>query len=356
MPNTDLSDGILYVQQAGLFASEECTCIWERMTDRFPWEFGYIVDQERRETGFAVVRGRVDRASYLEFLRYLARDYRIMAITSQGVFPMIGDGPGNLPDHAGPQEGRHEDYVDKVEGWAHCFRDPDAFLPAGKPRLRFSNSDNLEPDRLWRIANRPGPLEKRWDFVYSCMPDRSNFIRKNWAMAKRCALRFAEDLGLRGLLVGVAEVNDAPRHPLIDLRPPMRWREFLRALGESRVGFFPNTWDPSPRVIAEAMCLDVPILVNHDILGGWQYVAPESGRFFRTEDDALDAMTEVLAGSFSPRDWYCSNYGRSNAGRRLAAFIGEIAGSERFSDVEIAYFYSPRDYDSIPPRPRRHPN
>jgi hypothetical protein len=61
--------------------------------------------------------------------------------------------------------------------------------------------------------------------------------------------------------------------------PQLPWPDFLRCLGASRVALFPNTWDPSPRMMAEAMSLDLPLLVNSDILGGWKYVCDAAGKF-----------------------------------------------------------------------------
>jgi hypothetical protein len=75
-----------------------------------------------------------------------------------------------------------------------------------------------------------------------------------------------------------------------------------------RVLFAPNVHDASPRVLAEAMCLDVPILVNRHILGGWKYVNNNTGAFFGSEDDVVDAFKGILAaqeqGQLRPREWY----------------------------------------------------
>jgi hypothetical protein len=184
------------------------------------------------------------------------------------------------------------------------------------------------------------------------MPEPANLVRKNWTLAKRCALRFAEELGLRGLLVGVAGRKDIPSHPLIDVTPQLRWSAFLRCLVESRAAFLPNTWDPSPRVIAEALCLNVPVLVNRRILGGWHYVCDSTGRFFDDETDVVDAMLALRSGEFAPRDWYTANHGARHAGPRLARFLTSLAATAgRAHGWESASFYSPRDWSGLPPQP-----
>ena len=147
-----------------------------------------------------------------EILEHLRRDHLIIGMTCQGVFPMIGELPGNLPCGNAPREGRHECYLDDILGWAHCFRNPGEYLPPdSSEEVHFCNSDNLDPDRVWRIATRSERLAKQWDFIYSCLAEPANVVRKNWDLAKRCATRFADELGLRGLLVGVAALADVPR-------------------------------------------------------------------------------------------------------------------------------------------------
>ena len=320
----------------------------------FPWEFGYLVDEDHRDTGFAAVRGRLQSAEQFQLLRQLARDHLVIGMTCQGVFPMIGELAGNLPEGEVPREGRHEEYLRAVDGWAHCFRNPDEYLPSGSPRIQFANSDNLDPDRIWQVATRSGSVEKTWDFVYSCMAEPANVVRKNWRLARRCAIRFAEELGLRGLLVGVAGLENIPSHPLIEVRPELRWADFLRCVVQSRVALFPNIWDPSPRLVAEALCLDVPVLVNRSILGGWQYVCEATGRFFNEEDDALEAMISLRSDEFAPREWYSTHYGIRHAGSRLAGFLKELAAArDGAGEWRTAAFYSPRDWNGLRPKPQR---
>jgi hypothetical protein len=317
----------------------------------FPWEFGYFVDEHLRDTGFAVVRGRLHQAEHFELLELSLRDPHIVGMTCQGVFPMIGELPGNLPSTL-PTEGRHEPYLRHIAGWAHCFRRPADYLPPTAPQVHFCNSDSLDPERLWQVAARSGPPSKRWDFIYSCLAEPANVVRKNWSLARRCALRFADELGLRGLLVGVADLPDVPRHPLIEVTPELRWSDFLRCIAHSRVAFFPNSWDPSPRLLAEALCLDVPVLVNRHILGGWHYVCDTTGIFFSDEQSAVDGMMSLRSERFDPRNWYVANYGVRNAGPRLANFLRTLASAAgRPCAWKTASFYSPRDWNGEPPRP-----
>ena len=75
-----------------------------------------------------------------------------------------------------------------------------------------------------------------------------------------------------------------------------------------RILFAPNLHDASPRVLAEALCLDVPILVNRHILGGWKYVTNATGAFFGGEHDVVDAVRVLLSerrrAELQPRRWF----------------------------------------------------
>ena len=56
------------------------------------------------------------------------------------------------------------------------------------------------------------------------------------------------------------------------------------------------------------MCLDVPILVNSHIIGGWKYVNQDTGAFFDSVDNVVGAYKGVMArqqaGELHPREWF----------------------------------------------------
>ena len=56
------------------------------------------------------------------------------------------------------------------------------------------------------------------------------------------------------------------------------------------------------------MSLDVPILVNKYIVGGWKYVNQDTGAFFDSVDNVVDAYKDILgrqqAGELHPRQWF----------------------------------------------------
>jgi hypothetical protein len=88
--------------------------------------------------------------------------------------------------------------------------------------------------------------------------------------------------------------------------------------------FVPNGLDASPRIVAEALAMDTPVLVNRHILGGWHFVNPFTGSFFESEADVTQGARRCLERWTSPREWFRSNHGPVLAGRRLARFMSTV--------------------------------
>jgi hypothetical protein len=309
-----------------------------------PWPLRWIVDENGRDTGFAMLRREVPTGARQAFGE-MAASHRMIGFTHYGPFPLYHEAYDGQRNGKFPRKGWQRPEVQACEAWAHCFREPDRYLPPGKPRLFISGSDFVDHKAKWSAAHAEGKPAKRWDLVYSCLPTWLNELQKNLDLARACALRLAE-AGARIVMVGRAGTPGVAHHPNIDHLPQLTWHEFMRVTAASRVAFLPNCWDASPRVITESLSVDVPVLVNRQILGGWKYVAPETGAFFDDENDVVDAFFTILASSPSPRDWLLSNgYGQEAAARRLAAELralgdppGDTAASAGITPCgELAY-------------------
>ena len=107
----------------------------------------------------------------------------------------------------------------------------------------------------------------------------------------------------------------------------------LQAIEASRAIFIPNIHDASPRVASEALALDVPVLVNAHIRGGWKYATPASGAHFTSATDvvaAWDALEAARrAGTLRPRAFFSEAYGQRNAAVLFEAFLEVVVGRER---------------------------
>jgi glycosyltransferase involved in cell wall biosynthesis len=274
------------------------------------WPFRAIVDDSGGSTGWCALTGPLRTERAMARYRRLTQEFRFIGFTSYTMFPAVAEGVA-------------PDYTRLCEAWCHCFRDPDRYIGPGASRALISESDFVD----WRILARTVDARtcdgKDFDFAYLCLPGAWKERTKNWELAKRCLPRLCGDLDLKGLLLGRWQILDLPfRRNLTvvgDLRQAMLWEHLCR----SRLLFVPSVMDASPRILAEALCLDVPILVNRAILGGWKYVTPSTGAFFDSEDDVAEAAWRCLNTATQPRQWFAQRYGPACASARLADFIRE---------------------------------
>ncbi|MFB7605039.1 hypothetical protein [Streptomyces gardneri] len=220
------------------------------------------------------------------------------------------------------------DYGLLCEGWLHCFRDPDRFLPPNGPRVLVSESDFTDPLRVdprrihrRRVAHAL-PAELVADVVHVSGAEPWRQEAKNWPLAARCLRRLAAETGLRVLVV------DAPPGagslPGVRSSGPLEWPSLLAVIAAARCLFVPAVLDASPRVLAEALCLDVPVVVNRSILGGWQYVNAFTGAFFDGVDDVVPAVLGTIGAAGGPRSWFTAHHGPARAGTRVLRLLRSL--------------------------------
>jgi hypothetical protein len=292
-----------------------------------PWSILRILDERGEDTEFCALRGPVAANQVQPSLDRFIRDHRIIGICSRGVFP--GHEPlydALLGHEARSQSIEPYQYVERSEGWAHCFRRPELYLPANLPATLLSESDFKDPDWVWRVGCQQGQPPKHWDVIYVCGQGLYNEFAKNKALGMSSIYRLCSELGIRSLAVGCSETGWAEvPYGELQVTGDLAWHELMECLARSRIALFPNGLDPSPRLLAESLCLNVPLVVNREILGGWKYVTPYTGEFFNTEVDVVQVVREVLDTSYSPREWFMANHGPFKAGRRLAGFLDSLA-------------------------------
>jgi hypothetical protein len=279
---------------------------------KLDWPFFTLLDEQDRSIGYSCLQGPVRSAEEAKQLNTLSAKSKFICFTSYMDFP-AHQHPGDIYD-----------YHELCQAWCHCFRQPDDFLSREKPRLLLSYSDFTDysfvrPEYLFK-----GEVErKEYDFVYVCQEGKWKEYVKNWDLARRCLPVLCHELGLRGVLVGRENIADLQGYGnSLVCFGELPWKELMKVFWRSRFLFVPNQQDASPRIITEALCLNIPVMVNYTILGGWKYVNPFTGVFFEDERNvaqgALYCLNKINA---SPRRWFIANSGPINAGRRLAEFI-----------------------------------
>ncbi|NJP88838.1 glycosyltransferase [Nonomuraea sp. FMUSA5-5] len=262
-----------------------------------------VSDPAGRPLPWVLVRAPVTGRARHARLAALARDgHRFAGMTSYAGFP----GPGWRDER---------DYGLLCEAWFHCFRRPDRHLPPHGPRALISESDFTDPRRVdpARIAAAP-----RADVVCVCAAHLADL--KNWPLVRRCLPR----LRAAGLRVLVVDPPERAAPPGTEFTPRLPWPHLLAAVAGARCLLVPGVLDASPRVLAEALCLDVPVVVNRSILGGWKYVNAFTGVFFDGADDVVQAVTAACSGTRRPRAYFTAHHGPLRAGAAVLAVLRRL--------------------------------
>merc|ERR1712039_718012 len=200
-----------------------------------------------------------------------------------------------------------------------------------------SQSDFSLPDYPARDYNVP----KKYDFTFSgsdcdVHSDCNGWCgwSKNWSFVKEALVVMCGEYNLRGVLVATKDkpgkracsIPDACQGKMIQTSYLQDQRKYFDYLKRSRFAFLPQIHDASPRVSSQALSLDVPILMNYYILGGWKYVNDKTGEFFHDMSDFRQQLTKILKnseipGRYEPRKWVLENYDNVNSGKRLLEFV-----------------------------------
>jgi glycosyltransferase involved in cell wall biosynthesis len=272
------------------------------------WPFLFVLDAAGRHTGWALVNGPVvTRGQHDQFAALRRGGFRFIGMSSYLDFPR-GCRDGAL------------DYEIACDAWCHCFRDPDRFLRTPLPRALISVSDFTDYQQVAPERVDLPPPGGRYDVVYVGAVEPWKREAKNWRLAAAAIPRLCDELDLTALVVGVP-TPDFPASTRVTFRWPVPWASLLAAVATARFLLVPNITDASPRVLAEALCLDTPVLVHRDILGGWKYVNRFTGAFFADEQEVVPAARATEDGGLAPRRWFRANYGPYQAGARLLALV-----------------------------------
>jgi len=300
------------------------------------WPFLFVLNSDYTETGWALINGPIISAAQQDefvHLRYLG--YRFAGMSSYQTFPLFE--PDDLLD-----------YEAICEVWCHCFREPEKYFRTRIPHALISVSDFTDHHRVSPEAISPIRVAADFDFIYCGATDEWKRHAKNWKLAGRCVGLICQELGLRCLVIGEPNDEFAPTSGVC-FSAPLQWHTFLSHLASVRFLFAPNGCDASPRVLAEALCLDVPLVVHRNILGGWKYVNRFTGVFFDNVDDVVSNVRSCLHGPTAPRDWFRTNYGPWIAGSRLLHLLRSVD----VSISERSYLRIAEQVDAPAPRATR---
>jgi glycosyltransferase involved in cell wall biosynthesis len=298
--------------------------------------FRYFVDETGKVVPLVAVTSffRED-AARLKYEEYVKNGIPIIGITAYKSFPKpIKD--GSADDYTGDQK---FDYPGKIRDWLCCFCNPGEYgFTVLNNMVDISESDFYD-------ADTDEPIKKKYDVIYSCPDDDKscpadgwNAVNRNFDLALKCFPIMINDYGLNILVIGRTgcklEEKFGKRIETVDFLP---FHDFQQKLRESRILFVPNVADASPRVVAEAMIKDVPVLMNENIMCGSKYVVNETGELFTDETNVGEALDRILKGNKTPKKWWKNNYSVKSSSLKLQKFVAD-AYPNMFDDVKEIKF------------------
>ena len=279
---------------------------------------------------------------------YKDKGMQFLGLSSYSEFP----GPISNPHdvlHDPKIKANQYDYFSLTRGWCTVFREDlnQKWMKEGFPRVNIAESDFANYE-----THKPDPnVKKEYDFIYVCLKDNDkceagwqSHIR-SWEYVEKILDIMCQKYKLKGLLVGRVNCK-VPNscHQMMELTDFMEYNKFIGSFNKCRFILTASYADASPRSLTEAICYDLPCLVNQHILGGWQYVNDETGAFFDGNDTAafepaLKVFLEKLdKKQYHPRDWFIKNYGKYNSGKRLKDFVQKVFNEKelnvKFDEIE----------------------
>ena len=282
-----------------------------------------------------------------DYNNYKKKGMHFLGLSSYSEFPGHISNP-----HDALNDPKHKaytyNYFELTRGWLTVFREEinKKIFPKNFPRINCAESDFAKYK-----THLPDPsVEKEYDFIYVCLKDGDKkegdkdcpqgwqFFIRQWSKAKLCLDIMCKKYKLKGLLIGrIGCEIPSNCHQLMELTDFQEYSTFIKNYNKCRFIFIPNYAEASCRVCTEAMCFNLPVLMNKNILGGWNYINNETGSFFDDGDiqnsfePVLDKFIKKLNNNeYTPREWFIKNYGEYNSGAKLLDFVKSI-----FKDDEL---------------------
>jgi hypothetical protein len=286
---------------------------------------------------------------------YKSKGAHFLGISSYSQFP------GQIENiHDVLNDPKHDaysyDYFKLTRGWCSVFREENnlKWFPKDFPRIQLGESEfgNFE-------QHLPDPnVKKEYDFLYICLsdgqkkpedtdcPQHWQSVVRSWSKTKNLLDIMCKKHKLRGLLVGRVHCEvPANCHQLMELTDFQEYSKFITNFNKCKFILTCSEIDASPRTLTEALCFNLPCLVNKKILGGWQYVNDMTGEFIDLDDlkgfeIILDKFLKKLNNNeYKPRQWFIDNYGKYNSGKKLKEFVQSV-----FKEDELNFKYEDVDY------------
>ena len=302
--------------------------------------FRYFTDKNDKVLPVVAVTGFFrEEAAKQKFYEYKKMGIHVFGITAYKSFPNR-----HMLDSSEGEYERNDtfNYTEEIKDWLCCFKDKTHYGFTDKNNtIDISESDfyTSESDNLKK--------EKKYDFIYICNKDSDtcplngwNAINRNFDLALKCFPIMCNEFKLKGLVVGRVgcglEKKYGDKMEVVDW---LDWHVLQDKMRESRMLFVPNIYDASPRVVAESITKNLPVLMNRNILCGSKYISYETGELFSDEVNLRPALTQLLdrIDKISPKKWWSENYSQEKSQKKLCNFLKDAFPGEFDKNTHIKF-------------------
>jgi GR25 family glycosyltransferase involved in LPS biosynthesis len=291
------------------------------------WSLINIVDEDNKPTEFIGIKGPL--CNY-ELLDELLKTKKLIGISAYQNFPQPLK---NIYDDKNC-DNFLKNYEDKIILWCHCFKDPQNYISPGIPLLLYSDSDQF-PNAI-QLNNLANTVDKQYDFFCSLPNGDWNSWIRGKDIAKKWLNYMADVMNLK-ICVGGGDMRDEFSDKIV-FTGNLKWGDFIGKMNESKNFINFSRYDASPRIIIEALSLNIPVLLNNNILGGWKYINKSTGNFFFYDEPIDKCINNFMNNKYEPLKWMKLNYDIEKNKMVLANTINKLM-SYKYEDFIDGIIY-----------------
>jgi glycosyl transferase family 25 len=276
------------------------------------WGLIDILDENNKPTNYIAIRRPIQDYNKLD---ELLKTKKLIGLSAYQNFPQP------MKNEYDSQYSKTEillKYYNKIILWCHCFKDPSNYIMSGIPLLFQSDSDHYNNSYLINKAIN----EKKYDFFCSLPDGDWNTWIRGVEVAKKWLNYMADEMKLK-ILVGGGNRREGFSNN-IEFTGFLGWSLFIDKMNSCKYLFNASRYDASPRIIIEALSLNIPILLNQDILGGWKYINKSTGMLFFYDEPIKTTVTKFLENKYEPRKWMQLNFNFNKSQEILANTLNKI--------------------------------
>ena len=304
------------------------------------WNMVDLVDENKQNEPsiFMAIRGEFESLESEERFKALLKTRKIIGLCSYQTFPRLICNPYQNQTYPRRTEDLFlQKYGDQVILWCHCFKDPMNYIPDSIPQLLYSETDQYAHIKNLLAINNPN--EKEYDCFVSMPEGEWNAWIRGLHILQRWLNYMADEMGLRILVCGNKRGGGdfSSKIKVIGFQP---WNLFLQEMSKAKFLLNAARHDASPRIILEAIGLNMPVLLNEHIVGGWKYINKYTGDFFFPDEEVGPKIRNFMERlpTFKPRLWLQQNFNVERNKETLTECL-QILQSFKFEEVIDAILF-----------------